>query len=135
MSSESTKTEVGSYFISNYPPFSQWKNDQLDEVSSALHSPPIAETPLGLYIHIPFCRKRCKFCYFKVFTDQNAKEIEKYVSALCREIELVSQLPVLGGRPFRFVYFGGGTPSFLSSRQLVSLVDRLRKNINWDLAE
>ena len=135
MSSESTKTEVGSYFISNYPPFSQWKNDQLDEVSSALHSPPIAETPLGLYIHIPFCRKRCKFCYFKVFTDQNAKEIEKYVSSLCREIELVSQLPVMGGRPFRFVYFGGGTPSFLSSRQLVSLVDRLRKNINWDLAE
>ena len=135
MSSESTKTEVGSYFISNYPPFSQWKNDQLDEVTNALHSPPIAETPLGLYIHIPFCRKRCKFCYFKVFTDQNAKEIEKYVSALCREIELVSQLPVMGGRPFRFVYFGGGTPSFLSSRQLVSLVDRLRKNINWDLAE
>jgi len=135
MSSESTKTEVGSYFISNYPPFSQWKNDQLDEVTRALHSPPIAETPLGLYIHIPFCRKRCKFCYFKVFTDQNAKEIEKYVSALCREIELVSQLPVMGGRPFRFVYFGGGTPSFLSSRQLVSLVDRLRENINWDLAE
>ena len=135
MSSESTKTEVGSYFISNYPPFSQWKNDQLDEVTRALDSPPIADTPLGLYIHIPFCRKRCKFCYFKVFTDQNAKEIEKYVSALCREIELVSQLPVMGGRPFRFVYFGGGTPSFLSSRQLVSLVDRLRENINWDLAE
>ena len=41
----------------------------------------------------------------------------------------------MGGRPFRFVYFGGGTPSFLSSRQLVSLVDRLRENINWDLAE
>lgn len=135
MSSESTKTEVGSYFISNYPPFSQWKNDQLDEVTRALNSPPIAETPLGLYIHIPFCRKRCKFCYFKVFTNQNAKEIEKYVSALCREIELVSQLPIMGGRPFRFVYFGGGTPSFLSSRQLISLVDRLRQNINWDLAE
>jgi len=135
MSSESTKTEVGSYFISNYPPFSQWKNDQLDEVTRALNSAPIAETPLGLYIHIPFCRKRCKFCYFKVFTNQNAKEIEKYVSALCREIELVSQLPIMGGRPFRFVYFGGGTPSFLSSRQLVSLVDRLRQNINWDLAE
>ena len=63
-------------------PFSQWKNDQLDEVTRALDSPPIADTTLGLYIHIPFCRKRCKFCYFKVFTDQNAKEIEKYVSAL-----------------------------------------------------
>ncbi len=41
----------------------------------------------------------------------------------------------MGGRPFRFVYFGGGTPSFLSAKQLTSLVDRLRANINWDQAE
>jgi oxygen-independent coproporphyrinogen-3 oxidase len=132
---ETTKTEVGSYFISNYPPFSQWSGDQLSTVEAALAAPPAEDTPLGLYLHIPFCRKRCKFCYFKVFTDQNAKEIEAYVAALCREIELVSKQNVMGGRPFRFVYFGGGTPSFLSSRQLTSLVDRLRENINWDHAE
>jgi oxygen-independent coproporphyrinogen-3 oxidase len=41
----------------------------------------------------------------------------------------------MGDRPFRFVYFGGGTPSFLSNRQLTSLVERLRQNIRWDLAE
>ena len=41
----------------------------------------------------------------------------------------------MGDRPFRFVYFGGGTPSFLSGKQLTSLVDRLRANINWDQAE
>jgi len=132
---DSTKTEVGSYFISNYPPFSQWKNDYLDEVKNALASPPVGDTPLGLYLHIPFCRKRCKFCYFKVFTDNKASDIELYVSALSREIELVSQQPVMGGRPFRFVYFGGGTPSFLSPKQLTSLVDRLRASINWDQAE
>jgi oxygen-independent coproporphyrinogen-3 oxidase len=132
---ESTKTEVGSYFVSNYPPFSQWKEDELPEVIQAMSQPPVAAVPLGLYLHIPFCRKRCKFCYFKVFTDQNAKDIEAYVAALCREIELVSKLPVMGDRPFRFVYFGGGTPSFLSSKQLTSLVDRLRANINWDHAE
>ncbi len=135
MATESTKTEVGSYFVSNYPPFSQWKPEFLNEVESAMAQPPVANTPLGLYLHIPFCRKRCKFCYFKVFTDKNAKEIEEYVSALCKEIELVSKLPVMGERPFRFVYFGGGTPSFLSSKQLTSLVDRLRANINWDQAE
>ena len=91
--------------------------------------------PLGLYLHIPFCRKRCKFCYFRVYTDKNAGDVETYVAALSREIELVSRLPVMGGRPFRFVYFGGGTPSFLSAKQLTSLVDRLRANINWDQAE
>jgi len=133
MTSDS-KTEVGSYFISNYPPFSQWTKDGLDEVVQALAAPP-ADVPLGLYLHIPFCRKRCKFCYFKVFTDNKASDIETYVSALSREIELVSQQPVMGDRPFRFVYFGGGTPSFLSVKQLTALVDRLRANINWDKAE
>ncbi len=132
--SETTKTEVGSYFISNYPPFSQWKPEYLPLVQHALAQPP-RDVPLGLYLHIPFCRKRCKFCYFKVFTDVNAAEIERYVSALSREIELVSHQPVMGGRPFRFVYFGGGTPSYLSVRQLTSLVDRLRENISWDQAE
>lgn len=134
VASTTEKTEVGSYFISNYPPFSQWSIDQLDEVRAALHRPP-ADVPLGLYLHIPFCRKRCKFCYFKVFTDKNGDQVERYLAALSREIELVSQLPVMGDRPFRFVYFGGGTPSFLSGKQLHRLVDRLRANINWDKAE
>jgi len=134
MTTEATKTEVGSYFISNYPPFSQWNSGGVEEVRQALHAPP-ANVPLGLYLHIPFCRKRCKFCYFRVYTDKNSQDVERYVAALSREIELVSQLPVMGGRPFRFVYFGGGTPSFLSAKQLTSLVNRLRANINWDQAE
>src|SRR5204863_439237 len=69
------------------------------------------------------------------FTDKNSGEVERYLAALSREIELVSKLPVMGGRPFRFVYFGGGTPSFLSSRQLERLVERLRANVSWDAAE
>ncbi len=141
MAVETTKTEVGSYFISNYPPFSQWSPEALGEVRAALDAPPLPgpggadPAPLGLYLHIPFCRKRCKFCYFRVYTDKNASDVETYVAALSREIELVSRLNVMGQRPFRFVYFGGGTPSFLSAKQLTSLVDRLRANINWDQAE
>lgn len=139
MATETSKTEVGSYFIANYPPFSQWNAEALDDVRAALQAPPAARdgvvAPLGLYLHIPFCRKRCKFCYFRVYTDKNAADVERYVAALSREIELVSRLPVMGGRPFRFVYFGGGTPSYLSAKQLTSLVDRLRANINWDQAE
>jgi oxygen-independent coproporphyrinogen III oxidase len=113
----SKKTEVGSYFIANYPPFSQWSVDGLQHVRAAMNAPPLRSlivpgdkgagsegaTPLGLYLHIPFCRKRCKFCYFRVYTDKNSHEVEQYVAALSREIELVSKLPVMGGRPFRFV--------------------------------
>ena len=91
MATDSVKTEVGSYFISNYPPFSQWSKDNLPAVKAAMAAPP-ADVPLGLYLHIPFCRKRCKFCYFKVFTDNKASEIEEYVSALSTEIELVSMV-------------------------------------------
>jgi len=134
MTTSSTKTEVGSYFISNYPPFSAWSAEELVDVRAAMARLP-AQVPLGLYLHIPFCRKRCKFCYFKVFTDKNSAEVERYLAALSREIELVSHLPAMGERPFRFVYFGGGTPSFLSSRQLERLVDRLRANVSWDAAE
>jgi len=134
VSTEATKTEVGSYFIANYPPFSQWTAESLPEIEAALASAP-RDVPLGLYLHIPFCRKRCKFCYFRVYTDMNAQAVETYCRALEHEIELVSRQPVMGGRPFRFVYFGGGTPSFLSAKQLTSLVDRLRKHVNWDKAE
>ena len=134
MSIEPTKTEVGSYFISNYPPFSLWNDQAIPEVREALNSAPAA-VPLGLYLHIPFCRKRCKFCYFRVYTDKRADEIETYMAALENEIRLVSALPVIGDRPIRFVYFGGGTPSFLSVKQLTSLFARLRQHIQWDKAE
>lgn len=134
-SSTDTKTEVGSYFISNYPPYSRWNAEALPAVQEALAAPPKVATPLGLYLHIPFCRKRCKFCYFKVFTDVNAAEVQRYVDALCKEISLAAQLPVMGQRPFRFVYFGGGTPSFLSPKQLTALAERLRRHISWDGAE
>ncbi len=135
MSSESSSaTEIGSYFISNYPPYSQWKRENVDEILAALQRAPRRESPLGLYIHIPFCRKRCKFCYFRVYTDQNAKAIENYVQALIKEVELLSEKPAIAGRNFHFVYFGGGTPSYLSSRQLQSLRERLHRSISWDEA-
>lgn len=134
MTNETVKTEVGSYFISNYPPFSIWSDRELPEVRRAMNEPPQGGS-LGLYLHIPFCRKRCKFCYFRVYTDKNSSDIEYYLSALEREIELVSQLPCMGNRPFRFVYFGGGTPSYLSAKQLTSLVDRLRQHVDWSGAE
>src|SRR5262245_54664913 len=129
-------TEVGSYFIANYPPFSQWKRELLPEFRAALDAPaPDPGHPLGLYLHIPFCRKRCRFCYFRVYTDQNAKAIERYVQALAREVELLSERPAVAGRKLKFVYFGGGTPSYLSARQLQSLRDRLHASVSWDDAE
>src|SRR6202162_1653883 len=118
------KTGLGNYFVANYPPFSAWKPSHLTDAFAALDAPPRPNTPLGLYLHIPFCRKRCKFCYFRVYTDKNARDVEVYLDALTKEIELCSQQPAVGGRPLDYVYFGGGTPSYLSADQLCSLMGR-----------
>lgn len=131
---ELNRTEVGSYFVANYPPFSQWQPEFVPAWEAALHSPPRHKRPLGMYLHIPFCRKRCRFCYFRVYTDQNAKVIERYVAALDREVELLSRQPAVMGRALHVVYFGGGTPSYLSSRQLQRLRDRLQKSVSWETA-
>ena len=130
-----TRTEVGNYFVSNYPPFSQWKPDFVPHALEALNQPPRVDDPLGLYIHIPFCRKRCHFCYFKVYTDKNASEIEIYLDALIKENELYSRMPAFQGRQLRFAYFGGGTPSYVSEKQLHYLVDGLNRYVSWENAE
>ncbi len=129
------KTEVGSYFISNYPPFSCWRKDLVPRAEAALDRSARPGTPLGLYLHIPFCRKRCKFCYFRVYTDKNSREVERYVTALAREADLYRSKAVFAARPLQFAYFGGGTPSFLSEKQLRGLVERLRASVSWDGAE
>lgn len=130
----SERTGPGNYFVANYPPFSAWKPAHLGAAEAMLRAAPDEGTPLGLYLHIPFCRKRCKFCYFRVYTDKNARDVETYLDALTREVELYSRLPVVGGRPLHFVYFGGGTPSYLSAVQLGELFDRLQKIMPWDRA-
>jgi oxygen-independent coproporphyrinogen-3 oxidase len=128
------KTGLGNYFVANYPPFSAWKPNHLPEAHAALNKRSRPGTPLGLYLHIPFCRKRCKFCYFRVYTDKNARDVEVYLNALAREVELYSQKAIVGGRPLHYFYFGGGTPSYLSVAQLHTLTDRLRKYLPWDKA-
>ena len=129
------RTEVGNYFVSNYPPFSQWKPEFVSDALAALAQRPRAGDPLGLYIHIPFCRKRCLFCYFKVYTDKNSSEIEVYLDALIKENELYSRTPAFQGRQLRFAYFGGGTPSYISDKQLRYLVDGLSRHVTWKNAE
>jgi oxygen-independent coproporphyrinogen-3 oxidase len=84
---------------------------------------------------VPFCRKRCKFCYFRVYTDVAASDVERYSQALAAEAAIAAAQPAVSGRSLRYVYFGGGTPSFLSVKQLERLVDGLHRSFGWDDAE
>lgn len=132
---DTKETEIGSVFVSNYPPYSFWNTDDVVAAHSALQAPPRPETPLGLYLHIPFCRKRCKFCYFRVYTDKNSKDIQRYLDALAQEVELYSTQVAVQSRPLKFVYFGGGTPSYISAAHLETIAKRLQAAIPWTNAE
>ena len=129
------ETGVGNYFVANYPPFSFWGPEHLPEVEAALERPPAAATALGVYLHIPFCRKRCHFCYFRVYTDKDSGAIKAYLDLAVRELELYAARPFIGGRKPQFVYFGGGTPSYLSESQLEGLAGRMQAILPWDEAE
>ena len=72
---------------------------------------PRPSTTLGQYVHIPFCRKRCHICYFKVYTDKDSSEVRGYIDALLKELTVYASKPVIGGRKpkFEFGIDGAGT--------------------------
>lgn len=129
------ETTAGNYFVSNYPPFSFWKPERVSELYAAVERAPKPGTPLGLYLHIPFCRKRCHFCYFKVYTDKDSVAIRGYIEGALKELRLYAGKPFVGGRNPNFVYFGGGTPSYLSVDQLRHLTDGMKELLPWDEVE
>ena len=129
------ETKAGNYFVSNYPPFSFWNDEDVPCVSSLINSPSPGSAPLGVYYHVSFCWKRCHFCYFKVYTDKNSNDIRRYLSATMEELKSYADKPYFKGRKPKFVYFGGGTPSYLSAKQLIELTDEMKKILPWDEAE
>src|SRR4029450_9821750 len=96
---EEKETRAGNYFVSNYPPYSFWTPGEVAAARAALDRPPAPGTPLRPYLpHTPFCRRPCHFCYFRVYTDKNAAQIQGYLDAAIRELELYVARPFLGGR-------------------------------------
>ena len=80
----------------------------------------------GLYLHIPFCKRRCIYCDF-FSTTQNEKKTA-YVSSLCRELEM--RKDYIGGETIETIYFGGGTPSQLSQEDFISIFSHIYKVYN-----
>lgn len=76
--------------------------------------------PLGLYLHIPFCRSKCRYCDFYSLPRAEG-EMDRYVRALTAQ--LIRQAPLTAGYGVDTIYFGGGTPSYLGWRRLTSLLE------------
>ena len=80
--------------------------------------------PLGLYIHLPFCRRKCLYCDFCSFADQDKATMDTYVARLCDELR--ERASLAAHHTVDTLYFGGGTPTLLSPSQFAALLDTVR---------
>lgn len=87
----------------------------------------------GVYLHIPFCKSRCSYCDFATDVYRDAGSVERYVEAICSEIDRhpISHIP--NPKSIDSIYFGGGTPSLLSSSQVEKILTTVRNA--FDIAE
>ena len=83
-----------------------------------------SESPLALYVHIPFCETKCPYCDFNTYTAIEPL-IPSYCDALCREIVMWGR--VLGRPALSSVFFGGGTPSYLPAERVEQVMDAVRR--------
>ena len=86
------------------------------------------KTPLGIYIHVPFCRSKCQYCDFYSVTEKNDKLLDRYTAAICRHIKEAGALAP--GYLVDTVYFGGGTPTFFGAEGMATILTAIRKSFD-----
>ena len=88
-----------------------------------------AARPLGLYIHIPFCKQKCIYCDFYSLSGNEAR-MDDYTAALCAH--LVETAPFAASHTVDTIDFGGGTPSYLGEKRLVQILKTIQKKYHID---
>jgi oxygen-independent coproporphyrinogen-3 oxidase len=87
--------------------------------------------PLSLYIHIPWCVRKCPYCDFNSHEARGAFPEKEYVAALTRDLEMA--LPQIWGRKVYTVFIGGGTPSLLSGASITEILRQVRMLLPLDI--
>lgn len=119
--------EKGPASIIFYPTVHREVNEE--EIWKEERSGVTTDKGLGLYIHIPFCMDICPFCPFVKYLWREKKE-EAYVEALEKEMALYSRLSLVKENDITTVYFGGGTPTALTTDRLVELLDHVAEKFS-----
>ena len=81
--------------------------------------------PLGIYVHIPFCRSKCQYCDFYSLTTKDDKLLDSYIEATCKHIKEAGALAP--GYQVDTIYFGGGTPSFFGADGMAMILSAIRR--------
>ena len=93
-------------------------------MNSATEGATLATPPLSLYVHLPWCVRKCPYCDFNSHALKDELPAERYLDALMRDLEV--ELPLVWGRPVQSVFFGGGTPSLFSAAQVERMLSGFR---------
>ena len=88
------------------------------------------KTPLGLYIHVPFCRSKCQYCDFYSLATKEDKLFDGYLDAVCDHIKEAGELAP--GHKVDTIYFGGGTPTFFGADGMAIILTTIRRNFDVD---
>lgn len=88
----------------------------------------INKTPLGIYVHIPFCRSKCQYCDFYSLACKDDSLMDSYLDAVCAHIKEAGALAP--NHRVDTIYFGGGTPSFLGADALAIILTTIRRNFD-----
>jgi oxygen-independent coproporphyrinogen-3 oxidase len=83
--------------------------------------------PLGLYVHLPWCIRKCPYCDFNSYEKRDALPEHDYIDALLRDLD--AELPLVDGRMLTSVFIGGGTPSLFSGKAIAALLGGIRDRI------
>lgn len=94
----------------------------------------MAQTSPGLYVHVPFCRRKCAYCSFYSFAPQGA-DLARFCAALRSQMHQMAQLPEVRALRFGSLFFGGGTPSVLPAATLAELLTEFRRLYPFTEAE
>lgn len=86
--------------------------------------------PLSLYIHVPWCIKKCPYCDFNSHPLNNSLPESEYIDALIEDLK--QDLHLVQNRTISTIFFGGGTPSLISPKAIENLLNRISKHINFD---
>ena len=84
--------------------------------------------PLGIYIHVPFCRSKCQYCDFYSLTTRDSRLMDDYLKAVCTHIKEAGALAP--GYVVDTVYFGGGTPSLFGADGMIAILTAIRKSFD-----
>ena len=89
--------------------------------------PEEAAPPLSLYVHLPWCVRKCPYCDFNSYTGGDDASRRRYLDALCRDLE--AEASRAGERPLTSVFFGGGTPSLFRAGEIDRVLDAVRTHL------